>query len=413
MISPEVREKANQYRREFGEARPFPHVVIDGFFSVVPAERLLEDFPPFKPENALNEFGEVGRKATIADIRSVSPFYGEVHDYIASGEFLEVISQITGIAGLVHDYQMFGGGTHENLEGQELDAHVDFNYLDDQKLHRRLNLLLYLNKEWQESWGGCLELHSNPRRPEENQIKVIVPAFNRCVIFETSERSWHGFERIRLPHDKKHHSRKLLSIYLYTRDRRAEEIVPPHGTFYVQRPLPPRIVPGHVLSEDDVTHIKELLARRDGWIEYYHRKELRDSETIQNLVRHIESLAPVIPIKGCAQQEGRVRGFWSDGWIGIDFEVALRLTRPASRIVIRGETPKDTELRLALNGIEVAGYRVTPGASSIAVEVNIGKDELVKLGITSEKPYCPAEAGDSPDSRRLVLRLLQIEVVSP
>jgi 2OG-Fe(II) oxygenase superfamily len=414
MINPEIREKANHYRKEFATARPFPYVVIDEFFSTVPAERLLEDFPPFNPANALNEFGEVGRKAAIADIRKISPFYAKVYDYIASPDFLEVISRITGIPELVHDYRMFGGGTHENLEGQELDAHVDFNFLDDQKLHRRLNLLLYLNKEWQESWGGCLELHSNPRRPGENHIKVIVPAFNRCVIFETSERSWHGFERIRLPQDKKHISRKLLSIYLYTRDRPAEEIVPQHGTFYVQRPLPAHIVAGHRLSEDDVTSIKELLVRRDGWIEYYHKKELRDSETIQSLARYAESLVPVdqLPVKGCAQQEGRVRGFWPDSWIGTDFEVALRLNHPAGRIVIRGDTPQETELRVSLNGVEVARPVVKPGADSFGIAVDVAKNELMKLNITSDKPYCPAEAGDSPDSRRLVLHLLELEVVA-
>jgi Rps23 Pro-64 3,4-dihydroxylase Tpa1-like proline 4-hydroxylase len=82
-----------------------------------------------------------------------------------------------------------------------------------------LNLLIYLNPQWQADWGGNLELHSNPRQPEENKIKSFVPIFNRCLIFETNEYSWHGFSQINLPENQRHLSRKSLSIYLYTKER--------------------------------------------------------------------------------------------------------------------------------------------------------------------------------------------------
>jgi len=107
---------------------------------------------------------------------------------------------------------MFGGGTHENVDGQELDTHVDFNYLNSSNLHRRLNLLLYLNKDWDVRWGGVVELHSDPRNPSEDKITTIPPIFNRCLIFETSEYSWHAFNKICLPEDQKHRSRKSLSV---------------------------------------------------------------------------------------------------------------------------------------------------------------------------------------------------------
>ena len=104
----------------------------------------------------------MGRKATIADIRKISPFYAQVYDYIASQEFLDFVAEATGIRDLVHDEQMFGGGTHENLgEAGPRPAR-------GLQLHRRqqaapaADLLLYLNQEWDVSWGGCLEIHSNP-----------------------------------------------------------------------------------------------------------------------------------------------------------------------------------------------------------------------------------------------------------
>ena len=446
MITSAVRQQASRYRGEFRSAQPFPHLVIDNFFDADKAERLLAEFPAFEPGNAKNEFGEVGRKATIPDIRKISPFYAAVYDYIASQEFLDFIAEATGIPDLVHDEQMFGGGTHENLEGQDLDPHVDFNFIEDRKLHRRLNLLLYLNKEWDAAWGGCLEVHSNPRKPQENQIQVIAPMFNRAVIFETSERSWHGFERIRLPEGKKHLSRKMLSIYLYTRERPAEEIVPPHATFYVQRPMSARLAPGRTLTADDVRQLEELIARRDQWIEYYHGKELEYSRQIQDLIgytRHLEESRrpmdwvrgllpkkkkeePAIPateaprpaqapLSGFGVQEGPARGIWPDGWIGRPFEVAIRLQMPADSILLEGFLPEQTlpevELRVSVNDAVVMRGMFQPGSISLTVPAEAGAGDLIKLRIDSDRSFCPMRAGLGADGRDLVIVLRERRVL--
>ena len=92
-------------------------------------------------------------------------------------------------------------------------------------LHRRINLLIYLNREWEASWGGAIELQSDPHNPAVDSVQGFLPLFNRAVIFETSAFSWHGFPRIVLPPDKRHLSRKSFSIYLDTKERAAEEIV--------------------------------------------------------------------------------------------------------------------------------------------------------------------------------------------
>ena len=446
MINATVRQQVSGYRSEFANASPFPHLVIDDFFDADKAEQLLTDFPAFDPANARNEFGEVGRKATVPDLRKISPFYAAVYDYIAAQEFLDFIAEVTGIPNLVHDEQMFGGGTHENLEGQDLDPHVDFNFIEERKLHRRLNLLLYLNKEWDASWGGCLEIHSNPRRPKENQIKVVAPVFNRCVIFETSEHSWHGFERIQLPEGKKHLSRKMLSIYLYTRDRPAEQIAPPHGTFYVQRPLPSRLAPGYALTVDDVKQLEELIARRDSWIEFYHRKELADSQRIQDRIgytRHLEesrgaldwvrallpkrkkeeppsAAAPAprslqVPLSGYGIQEGPARGIWPDGWIGSPFEVTIRLSMPADSILLEGVLPGQTlpemELQVSVNDAVVSQEVFRPGDISLNVPAEAGVGELIKLRIVSDRSFCPMRAGAGADRRELVMVLRELRVL--
>jgi len=195
------------------------------------------------------------------------------------------MSDLTGVPDLFADETLFGGGTHENLDGQYLDAHIDFNIDERRMLHRRLNLLIYLNKEWEESWGGSIELHSNPRIPETNEIKGFVPLFNRAVIFETNEYSWHGFPVIRLPQDKKHLSRKSFSIYLYTKDRPAEEVVAPHTTFYVARPFPSHVKSGEVLAEKDYQYLRGLMANRDGLIQMYQDLLIQKEQRLRDFMQ--------------------------------------------------------------------------------------------------------------------------------
>jgi Rps23 Pro-64 3,4-dihydroxylase Tpa1-like proline 4-hydroxylase len=289
MINEKVLQNAPAIQREFQSAVPFHHVKIDDFLQPGAAEALLRDFPSFDKEKALNELGHVGGKAVVENVRDVSPFYAKVYEFINSKQFLEQMSALTGIPDLIADETLFGGGTHENLDRQYLDAHIDFNIDERRMLHRRLNLLIYLNKEWEESWGGSIELHSNPRIPETNKTIGFAPLFNRAVIFETSEFSWHGFPVIRLPEDKKHLSRKSFSIYLYTKDRPAEEIVAPHTTFYVARPFPDYVKPGEVLQEQDYQYLRGLMANRDGLIQMYQELLVQKEQRLRDLMKARQS----------------------------------------------------------------------------------------------------------------------------
>jgi hypothetical protein len=195
---------------------------------------------------------------------------------------------------------------------------VDFNYDQSRNLHRRLNLLIYLNKEWKEQWGGSIELHSNPRRPKEDRVKAFLPIFNRCVLFETNEHSWHGFKAVNLPPEERHRSRKSISIYLYTRERPQQEIAPPHGTFYVHDPLPGWVRPGAVLNDQQVCTLEGMISERDKYIELYQALELRHSGEIQQQSGYIKQLLSIarMPLTGYIRQEGPAQGFYPDGWVG-------------------------------------------------------------------------------------------------
>jgi hypothetical protein len=188
-----------------------------------------------------------------------------------------MISDITGIPELKFDPEYFGGGTHENLHGQSLNPHVDFNYHPLTRQHRRLNLILYLSTEWERSWNGSIRLHCDPyKTPAEDEIVTITPAFNRCVIFETNEHSWHGFERINLPEDKRHLSRKSFALYYYTDSRPAQEQVAEHSTIYVEEHLPEHYQAGMKLGVEELQHIRNLLTNRDQHLRRLYRdiKEL-------------------------------------------------------------------------------------------------------------------------------------------
>lgn len=249
-------------RSAFEQRQPFRHVVIGDFLPAEWAESLLETFPAFERGNARNEDGELGGKSTVEKIRELGQAYARLDDMVQSPEFLNWLSEVTGIPDLRYDPWYFGGGTHENRQGQDLDPHIDFNRHPENGSHRRLNLIVYLNREWQDDWGGSLELHTDPRSPDD-QVKLITPLFNRCVIFETTEWSWHGFSRIQLPADRQSLSRKSIALYFYTAERPAEELASTHSTVYVDRPLPAHIAAGHTLTEHDVMELRNLVTRRD------------------------------------------------------------------------------------------------------------------------------------------------------
>ncbi|MEN1927454.1 2OG-Fe(II) oxygenase [Luteimonas sp. MJ250] len=263
IIAPAVIEDAGATRAGFLSATPFRHCVMEGFFVPAFADALLAQFPAFERGNALNEDGIASGKSTVERIRGLGEAYARLDACIRSPGFLGLVERMTGIDGLLYDVDYFGGGTHENRDGQSLDNHIDFNHHPATGWHRRLNLIVYLNPEWDPDWGGALELHRDPHDPDADEVVAVVPGYNRCVIFETTEHSWHGFPPIRLPPERAGLTRRSIALYFYTRERPSDEAASPHSTVYVDRPLPARIAPGRVLTARDIEELRELLARRD------------------------------------------------------------------------------------------------------------------------------------------------------
>ena len=410
-----VAGESDRLRDAFQTAKPYRHVVIDDFFEPDFAERLLEEFPSFDKRLAKSESGEVGGKAVNTRISEISPAYLELYREISSAPFLELISKLSGIPELILDPAMFGGGTHENLQGQDLDPHVDFNYDQAEQMHRRLNLIVYLNKGWKNEWGGGLEVHSNPRQPQENEVRTYEPLFNRAVMFETNEYSWHGFSKIALPDDKRHLSRKSISIYLYTKGRPEAEIAPRHATFYVQRPLPERFAEGYALRAEDVIELKTLLIRRDRWIELYQKMELDTSALIGGMERELAVLKQNtrIPLTGYIRQESAAHGFHHDLWVEPRLRVRLTAVEPVAKLELRGYRPESSRkgrVSVSVNAAEIGGGEAGAGPFTVGCVLPSRVEGNFDLEIKFTGSAAPK--GDS-DDRNLAFMLLDLRALHP
>jgi len=217
--------------------QPFPHVVLDDFISDELCNILLKGFPPPKKElqvrdnTAYDADGKAVQKNKIG-IRTDLLLDPQVRLFLwelQSQSFIQFLEKLTGIPRLLVDPSMRGGGTHQTLPGGMLQLHADFNVHPEYQLHRRINLLLYLNKDWKEEYGGVLELWDKDVTRCE---KTIVPIAKRCVIFNTDSTSWHGHPvPVNTPDGS---SRKSLALYYYTNGRPTP--VTPHRTLWREAP---------------------------------------------------------------------------------------------------------------------------------------------------------------------------------
>src|SRR5581483_6543461 len=116
--------------------------------------------------------------------------------------------------GLIPDPYFTGGGLHQIERGGYLKIHADFDRHEKLGLQRRLNVLVYLNRDWDESYGGALELWD---RAMTHPVVRVLPVFNRCVVFSTTDQSYHGHpEPLTCPPDRR---RRSLALYYYTAAR--------------------------------------------------------------------------------------------------------------------------------------------------------------------------------------------------
>ncbi|MGB4845775.1 MAG: 2OG-Fe(II) oxygenase [Ferruginibacter sp.] len=199
--------------KQYQEASPYPHIVLENFLNPQTLDKCIDEF------NRLNEsegwinyvhFNE--KKRGLNKIDMLPETIRQTINELNTPEFLKFLSTITGIDNLQKDDLLEGGGIHQSTKGGYLNIHADFTvHPHHRNWQRRVNVLVYLNKDWEEAWGGKLELWDKQMQACEQKV---LPVFNRCVIFNTDADSYHGHpEPMTCPEDK---YRRSIALYYYS-----------------------------------------------------------------------------------------------------------------------------------------------------------------------------------------------------
>jgi Rps23 Pro-64 3,4-dihydroxylase Tpa1-like proline 4-hydroxylase len=197
----------------FLQAKPFNHVVIDNFFVDSFARTIFNDMPGYEENNDAKYDNPIEKKRTIQNWTKFPKNIYKAATFLVNQEFTGYLRQLTWQNELMADFGLHGGGIHMHQTGDYLNAHLDYDIHPKLDMKRKLNLIVYLNPNWQESWGGNLGLwsHDEETGQAKDLIKSVPPLFNRAILFDTSQNSWHGVtEGIFAPEGE---YRKSLAFY--------------------------------------------------------------------------------------------------------------------------------------------------------------------------------------------------------
>ena len=224
-------ERVSIIKNDFQSKKPFRFTTFEGFFKPEMAELIYSNYPLIENGvwdgttyiNQKNKF----QKTTFEKNSIMDRGFKELN----SKEIIDWLQTITEFKeDIIGDNELFGGGLHQSINGAFLNVHIDYNIHPKTKYHRRLNLLIYMNKDWKDEYEGHIELWDLTKGQGE-LIGKYPPSFNRCVIFETNEISFHGHPKpLNTP---KSINRKSLATYYYTKTRPKNEIAEEHNTIYV------------------------------------------------------------------------------------------------------------------------------------------------------------------------------------
>ena len=221
---------ADANRERFLTAQPFPHIVFDDFLPEWVLDKVLEEFPD-PGDVAWKEFKQASAKKLASE---GDAFFGDFTRHLTSefnsATFLQFLERLTGFDGLIPDPYFFGGGLHQIEAGGFLKVHVDFSRHETLRVDRRLNAIVYLNRDWEPEWKGALELWDDDMT---HAVHSIQPVFNRCVIFATRDANHGHPDPLACPPDRR---RRSLAFFYYRNDLVMDEVTEDHESRYRERP---------------------------------------------------------------------------------------------------------------------------------------------------------------------------------
>lgn len=221
--------RIQQDKTNYQGASPYPHIMFEDFLETWAADKALEVFPKVKDEGWIHYVHVNEKKHGLNKLDLIPAFIREVIDELNSPSFISYLEELTGIQGLMPDETFEGGGIHQSERGGYLNVHADFTvHPHKRNWRRRVNVLVYLNKNWEASYGGDLELWDRKMIQCEQKI---APLFNRVVVFNTDEDSYHGLPDPLMCPDGE--SRKSIALYYFTEEKETPKL---RATNYRARP---------------------------------------------------------------------------------------------------------------------------------------------------------------------------------
>jgi hypothetical protein len=215
--------------KQYQSASPYPHIVLENFLNPGMLDECIAEFNKLNESDEWINYTHYNEKKKGLNKLDLLPeaIKGTINE-LNSPEFLKFLSTLTGIKDLQKDDFLEGGGIHQSTKGGYLNIHADFTvHPHHRNWQRRVNVLVYLNKNWQEEWGGKLELWDKQMKACE--VKVL-PVFNRCVIFNTDADSYHGHpEPMTCPEGV---YRRSIALYYYSIEDKPFR----RATYYQARP---------------------------------------------------------------------------------------------------------------------------------------------------------------------------------
>lgn len=227
-IDVKFRERIDEFKEQWNSKKPFRFLVVDNFLIPTKAEEILKNYPAVD-QGEWDGTTYINQKSKFQQREfAQGSIFSKIFEELNGKEFLKDIEYISGIENLIPDEKLFGGGLHQSRTGAFLDVHVDYNIHPETKLHRRLNILIYMNKEWKDEYEGHLQLWD---MKQKKMIGNIAPIFNRMAMFETNEISFHGHPiPLKTPRNM---TRKSIAAYYYSQSRPGNEIASEHNTIYI------------------------------------------------------------------------------------------------------------------------------------------------------------------------------------
>ena len=189
---------------------PYPHIVIENFFRADIAEELSRGFPDYDGESWNTYDNPLENKKTLNAWDSFNRLQYQVFMELNSPEFVHFLEGLTG-ARLCADIGLHGGGLHIHANGGKLNPHLDYSIHPKTGMQRKLNLLVYLEKDFKKEYGGWLGMWLPGTADAPGDLaREIVPYCNRAVIFDTTD-AWHGMSRgLTMPEGT---YRKSIAVY--------------------------------------------------------------------------------------------------------------------------------------------------------------------------------------------------------